>query len=61
MRTEREMLSVTKTETARATQIMTGHKMVAVRMANIFSPIATGKRAAFATDSAFRAGGNFRG
>jgi hypothetical protein len=55
------MLSVTKTETARATQIMTGHKMVAVRMANIFSPIATGKRAAFATDSAFRAGGNFRG
>src|ERR1700724_943513 len=52
MRLEREMLSVTKTgtasETRTGTQIMTG--IIHVRMANIFSPIATGRRAAFATD-----------
>jgi hypothetical protein len=56
MRIETEMLSVTKTETASeirtGTQIISGKlTMLLVRMANIFTPITTAKRAAFATDS----------
>jgi hypothetical protein len=63
MRIEREMLSVTKTgtasETRTGTQIMTG--TIHVRMANISSPIATARRAAFETSSPISPGGGFRG